>query len=165
MPPLTSNGLKLLWKRNNCRRHDINFIFIWYLCRNRSIVCIDKCPWYMNCCVWNCRAIFFSRLFFCLSIVSLYQQSRSALKSNKNKGNRAFYAWILSPNRESLSWHGRKAVYELCLKIFRKHSKYFIRLWKIERGLRKSDCAIGIFHSAYFICEFVFSVFVVSNIA
>lgn len=31
---MTSNQLKLLWKRRNCRQHEINFISIWYFLLN-----------------------------------------------------------------------------------------------------------------------------------
>lgn len=157
-----ATGWSYCGNRNNCHRHDINFhIYLIFVPKSFNLPLI-----YELLRVWNCRAIFFFvRLFVCLSIVSGYQKSRSALKSNKNKGNLAgFMRKFLSPNQKFILLTCKK-VHELCFEIFSAHRKYCIRLWNCERGcLGKSGCANGIFHFTYFIYAILFAS-VLSNIA
>lgn len=165
MPPLTSNGLKLLWKPKqlSSARHKLSYLFD--ICAEIVQFALDI--WTAARLKLSCNFYFFVRLFVCLSIVSGYQKSRSALKSNKNKGNLAgFMRKFLSPNQKFILLTCKK-VHELCFEIFSAHRKYCIRLWNCERGcFRKSGCANGIFHFAYFIYAILFtSVFLLSNIA
>lgn len=98
---MTSNQLKLLWKRRNCRQHEINFISIWYFL-------LKSFNWTRMLLIYELvRCIVIGSYFF------LYQTI-----SAKKKENKDCLMWRThSPNQsfctQNCSIDIQKAAYEL----------------------------------------------------